>query len=100
MNDDGRIVSVEKREGLLLYSDSAGHEGLRVVAHLSVTMAAPAEGQIPAPVPGAGQVVWVTHGPFGAIVEALANYYLHSPGVKDAVDGMFVSLAKKRANVV
>ncbi len=93
----GRIITVETREGTTLYSDKDGREGLRVISHLSVTMV---EAEVPPGHPPATQVVWCQHGTFGATVEALAQFYLHNPGAKDAVDGMFLSLAKKRTGTL
>lgn len=81
-------VLVESHEGLQLYSDDAGRQGVRVLGHLSVTMHLGPNGE--------PQTCWRSLGVLGVTAQALADFYINNPGVKEAVDGMFALNVRQR----
>jgi hypothetical protein len=94
MNDEsvrapGRtILRLEEHEGSLLYTDASGRDRVRTEGALTLTVYRDAQNKM--------QIGFHSTGYLPATIEALAAYYLATPGFKDAVDGMYELLLKQR----
>lgn len=77
------VLALSEHEGLVLYSDDQpGRTDLRAMAFLMLTHATLPNGQ---PV-----FLWRLGGAEGTIAELLARFYADRPGMKEAVDGLYV----------
>jgi hypothetical protein len=76
------MVRVEEHEGSLLYTDANGRDGVRASAALTVAV-------FHDPHTSQMQIGWYSVGGVPVTADALAAYYLATPGFKDAVDGMY-----------
>lgn len=94
MTDLGRrsLIAVDLVEGTALYSDDEGFAQRRIVAHISLAMLLGDDGQ--------AQTRWRTLGNVGSVAELIAGFYVSNPGIKDAVDGLFLRELKRRAGTL
>jgi hypothetical protein len=80
------VAAIDLHEGTLLYRDENGPESMPLLAALTVAWVVGPKG---------AQHRWVSKGPEGAVAETLAAYFLHNPGMLDAVHGMMQRMTKR-----
>jgi hypothetical protein len=85
-----QVMRLDDHEGSLLYTDAHGRDGVRAMAALTVAVYHDPVNQ------GRMAIAWCPSGYLPATIEALAAYYMATPGLKDSVDGMYKLLLEQR----
>ena len=89
MTPDGQLVSLRRQEGSLIYSDDQGRSEVRAINFISLTRFLGRTGEEPV------MFCWRSEGEISGIAEAIALLYTNSPGLKDAVDGLYTMIQKR-----
>lgn len=83
-------ITIETREGTLLYGDDQGRQERRAVAFLSLAMIIDEKNE------ASLQSCWRTGGSIGSIAQLVAEFYAMNPGVREAVEGLYVMAQQRR----
>lgn len=86
---DAQILSLERREGTYFYKDDQlKGQQFPIVSHISITTFMTPE--------GISRQHWRQHGLLANMAESIAAYLMANPGMKEAVDGMYIFLARRK----
>ena len=84
------IVSIVEHDGSLIYTDDQGREAVRAVGFVAIAMFVGRQGEQPL------MTCWRTAGVFGVVAEVIAQMCAAEPGLKEAIDGMYVMCQKRK----
>lgn len=86
------LVTLVAQEGSVIYSDDAGRENVQALSCIVVTQYVGRPGVDSGPV----MTTWKPIGSITLIAESLATWFANEPGLKDAVDGLYALIQKRK----
>lgn len=91
VHDDRKVhVHVESHEGTMLYSDELGRDHCRMASGIAIAIVIDPKTKTP-------QICWWLCGTPGTLAEMVARYLVSTPGMFEAVQGLYVRELKARS---